>query len=47
MKALDLKTLRNATAGDYAAIRRITRMEAVGAKLFPPTYEGGEFHGNP
>src|ERR1019366_10215568 len=43
MRALDLKTLKNAVAGEYAAIRRITRMEALGEKIFPPTYEGGEY----
>jgi CRISPR-associated protein Csb1 len=43
MRTLDLKTLKNAVAGEYAAIRRVTRMEALGEKIFPPTYEGGEY----
>src|ERR1035437_5376043 len=43
MHTLDLKTLRKAVAGEYAAIRRVTRMEALGEKTFPPTYEGGEY----
>jgi CRISPR-associated protein Csb1 len=43
MHTLDLKTLKKAVTGDYAAIRRVTRMEALGEKLFPPTYEGGEY----
>lgn len=43
MHTLDLKTLKKAVAGEYAAIRRITRMEALGEKIFPPTYEGGEY----
>jgi CRISPR-associated protein Csb1 len=43
MHNLDLKTLRTAVSGDYAAVRRVTRMEALGEKIFPPTYEGGEY----
>jgi CRISPR-associated protein Csb1 len=43
MHILDLKTLKKAVAGEYAAIRRVTRMEALGEKIFPPTYEGGEY----
>lgn len=43
MHTLDLKTLKKAVAGEYAAIRRVTRMEAMGEKIFPPTYEGGEY----
>jgi CRISPR-associated protein Csb1 len=43
MSILDLKTLKKAVAGEYAAIRRVTRMEALGEKIFPPTYEGGEY----
>lgn len=43
MSTLDLKTLKKAVAGEYAAIRRVTRMEALGEKIFPPTYEGGEY----
>jgi CRISPR-associated protein Csb1 len=43
MHTLDLKTLKKAVGGEYAAIRRVTRMEALGEKVFPPTYEGGEY----
>ena len=43
MHTLDLKTLKKAVAGEYAAIRRVTRMEALGEKIFPPTYKGGEY----
>jgi CRISPR-associated protein Csb1 len=43
MHNLDLKALRKAVAGEYAAVRRVTRMEALGEKTFPPTYEGGEY----
>src|ERR1039457_5533997 len=43
MHNLDLKTLKKAVAGEYAAIRRVTRMQALGEKIFPPTYEGGEY----
>jgi CRISPR-associated protein Csb1 len=40
---LDLDSLKKAVTGDYAAIRRVTRLEAQGDKIFPPTYEGGEY----
>jgi len=40
---LDLDSLKMAVAGNYAAIRRVTRLEAQGDKIFPPTYEGGEY----
>jgi CRISPR-associated protein Csb1 len=43
MHTLDLKTLKKAVAGEHTAVRRITRMEALGEKIFPPTYEGGEY----
>lgn len=43
MNNLDLKTLKKAVTGEYTAIRRVTRMEALGEKIFPPTYEGGEY----
>jgi len=43
MHTLDLKTLKKAVVGEYAAIRRVTRLEALGEKVFPPTYEGGEY----
>ncbi|MCZ0942077.1 MAG: type I-U CRISPR-associated RAMP protein Csb1/Cas7u [Gammaproteobacteria bacterium] len=43
---LDLNRLRNAVAGTAAAFRCITRYQPVGGpgdKVFPPTYEGGEY----
>jgi CRISPR-associated protein Csb1 len=44
---LDLESLKMAVAGNYAAIRRVTRLEAQGDKIFPPTYEGGEYAEEP
>jgi CRISPR-associated protein Csb1 len=41
MEELSLEKLRNAVSGAYAAVRRVTRLEGLGAKVFPPTYEGG------
>jgi len=43
MEKLNLNLLKNAIAGKYAAIRRVTRLEPLGDKIFPPTYEGGEY----
>ena len=43
MPTLDLQTLKKAVAGEYAAMRRVTRMEALGEKTFPPTFEGGAY----
>ena len=43
MNPLDLTTLRAALSGRYAAIRRVTRLDPIGVKVFPPTYEGGEY----
>jgi CRISPR-associated protein Csb1 len=43
MADLRLDELKSAVAGRYAAIRRVTRLEAQGGKIFPPTYEGGEY----
>jgi len=43
MDPLNLNILREAIAGRYAAIRRVTRLDALGRKVFPPTYEGGEY----
>ncbi len=43
MKTLNLELLKKAVGGDYSAIRRITRLEPQGDKIFPPTYEGGEY----
>jgi CRISPR-associated protein Csb1 len=44
---LDLDSLKRAVAGDYAAVRRVTHLEAQGDKIFPPTYEGGEYAEEP
>src|SRR5437762_1057509 len=43
METLNIASLHNAVAGEYAAIRRVTRLEPQGDKIFPPTYEGGEY----
>jgi CRISPR-associated protein Csb1 len=43
MKSLRFELLKNAVAGEYAAIRRVARLEPQGGKVFPPTYEGGEY----
>jgi CRISPR-associated protein Csb1 len=43
METLTLESLRKAVAGEYTAIRRVTRLEPLGEKVFPPTYEGGEY----
>jgi CRISPR-associated protein Csb1 len=43
METLNLQSLKNAVADKYAAIRRVTRLEPLGDKIFPPTYEGGEY----
>jgi CRISPR-associated protein Csb1 len=43
METLNLESLKKAVAGDYAAIRRVTSLEPQGDKVFPPTYEGGEY----
>jgi len=40
---LNLSELRNAVAGKFAAVRRVTRLNALGEKIFPPTYEGGSY----
>ncbi len=43
---LDLETLRNAVAGTAAAFRCVTDYQPAGGpgdKVFPPTYEGGEY----
>jgi len=44
---LNLDSLKKAVAGEYAAIRRVTRLEPQGDKIFPPTYEGGEYADEP
>jgi len=43
MDIVNFDFLKKAVGGDYAAIRRITRLEPQGDKIFPPTYEGGEY----
>lgn len=43
METLTLGVLKEAVAGKYAAVRRVTRLEPVGEKVFPPTYEGGDY----
>jgi CRISPR-associated protein Csb1 len=43
MNVLNIELLKKAVDGDFAAIRRITRLEPQGEKVFPPTYEGGEY----
>lgn len=35
--------LKKAVDGEFAAVRRVTRLEPQGGKIFPPTYEGGEY----
>jgi CRISPR-associated protein Csb1 len=44
MEPLTHELLKSAVAGEYAAIRRITKLSPAGdPKIFPPTYEGGEY----
>ncbi len=43
MEILSLQKLKNAVAGEYTAIRRVTRLDGLGGKVFPPTYEGGAY----
>lgn len=40
---MNLEKLKKAIDGEYAAIRRITRLDPQGEKIFPPTYEGGQY----
>lgn len=40
---MNLEKLKNAVDGEFAAVRRITRLEPQGEKIFPPTYEGGQY----
>ncbi len=40
---LTLKTLKDAVAGSAAAFRLTLKLEAVSPKIFPPTYEGGQY----
>ena len=44
---LDIKDLIEAVSGKAAAIRRVTRLEALGEKIFPPTFEGGIYADEP
>jgi CRISPR-associated protein Csb1 len=43
MNVLNIELLKKAVDGDFVAIRRTTRLEPQGEKVFPPTYEGGEY----
>jgi CRISPR-associated protein Csb1 len=44
MESLSIDMLSKAVAGEYAGIRRITTLYPAGdPKIFPPTYEGGEY----
>ncbi len=45
MAILNLQQLKTAVSGDSAAIRRVTRLIPITPfdKIFPPTYEGGEY----
>lgn len=46
MSTLDLKALHDAVAGNTAAFRCVTEYQPAGGagdKVFPPTYEGGEY----
>ena len=43
MAMLTFEALQEAVGGKFAAIRRITRLEPLGDKVYPPTYEGGEY----
>jgi CRISPR-associated protein Csb1 len=43
---LTYERLRDAVAGDAAAVRSVTRLGPAGGdgdKVFPPTYEGGRY----
>ena len=45
-ESLTLKSLKKAVSGHAAAFRRLTRLEPAGGpgeKVFPPTYEGGDY----
>ena len=43
MNKITIGVLEEAVAGKYNAICRVTRLEPLGEKVFPPTYEGGEY----
>src|SRR5262245_52174674 len=44
MAKLTLNALHAAVAGDYAGIRRVTRLLPVGdPKIYPASYEGGQY----
>ena len=40
---MNLEKLKKAVDGEFAAVRRTTRLEPQGEKIFPPTYEGGQY----
>jgi CRISPR-associated protein Csb1 len=40
---MNLEKLKKAVDGEFAAVRRLTRLEPQGEKIFPPTYEGGQY----
>ena len=44
---LSIENLINAISGKAAAVRRVTRLEAIGEKVFPPTFEGGVYASEP
>ncbi|GIV85022.1 MAG: hypothetical protein KatS3mg052_2029 [Candidatus Roseilinea sp.] len=46
MNTLTLQNLKDIVSGNAAAFRRVVKLEPVGgpgAKVFPPTYEGGKY----
>ena len=43
MESITLTVLQEAVCARAAAIRRTTRLEPLGDKVYPPTYEGGEY----
>jgi CRISPR-associated protein Csb1 len=44
MDRLTLELLHAAVSGEYAGIRRVTKLQPAGdPKIYPPTYEGGEY----
>ncbi len=45
-QTLTLDVVKQAVAGSAAAFRRVVELQPVGgpgAKVFPPTYEGGKY----
>jgi CRISPR-associated protein Csb1 len=44
MEKLTLSALKSAVSGDYAGVKRITKLYPIGdPKVYPPTYEGGKY----